>query len=123
VGPVRTKRAYERPEPTDGYRVLVDRLWPRGVSRDRLRLDAWVRELAPSAALRRWFGHDPVRFPEFKRRYAQELRAGPGAQAMAELVRRAARGTVTLVYGARDERHNNAAVLRDLLEGAIEGHP
>jgi len=122
VSPVRTKRAYEKPEAADGYRVLVDRLWPRGVSRERLGLDAWVRELAPSAALRRWFGHDPVRFAEFGRRYALELRAGPAAVALAELERKAARGTVTLVYGSRDERHSNAAVLRDLLEAAVRDH-
>lgn len=76
---VRTRRAYEPAARSDGYRVLVDRLWPRGVRKDALRLDAWARELAPSDALRRWFGHDPDRFPEFARRYAAELRAGPGA--------------------------------------------
>lgn len=119
---VRIKRAYEGPDRADGYRVLVDRLWPRGVSREALRLDAWSTELAPSAALRRWYGHDPARFPEFARRYASELRAGPGAAALADLGRRAARGTVTLVYAARDERHNNAVVLRDLIDDAARAH-
>jgi uncharacterized protein YeaO (DUF488 family) len=118
---VRIERAYARAR-SGGYRVLVDGLWPRGVSREALRLDAWDRELAPSAALRRWFGHDPARFPEFARRYALELHAGRGAAALAELTRRAARGPVILVYGARDERHNNAFVLRDLIEDALREH-
>ncbi len=120
--PVTIRRAYEAPTASDGYRVLVDGLWPRGVRREALRLDAWARELAPSAALRRWFGHEPARFTEFARRYARELREGPGAAALAELTHRAARGTVTLVYGARDERHSNAAVLRDLIEDALHQH-
>lgn len=119
---VRLKRAYQEPARSDGYRVLVDRLWPRGVRREALRLDAWARELAPSATLRSWFGHDPARFPEFARRYAGELRSGPGTAALADLARRSARGTVTLVYGARDEQHSNAAVLRDLIEDAVREH-
>jgi uncharacterized protein YeaO (DUF488 family) len=119
---LRIERAYEKPERSGGYRVLVDGLWPRGVRRGALHLDAWARELAPSPALRRWFGHDPARFPEFARRYARELHAGPGATALADLARRAAHGTVTLVYGARDEQHNNAAVLRDLIEDALREH-
>ena len=119
---VRLKRAYQEPARSDGYRVLVDWLWPRGVRREALRLDTWARELAPSATLRSWFGHDPARFPEFARRYAGELRSGPGTAALADLARRSARGTVTLVYGARDEQHSNAAVLRDLIEDAVREH-
>ncbi len=119
---VRIKRAYEQPAHSDGYRVLVDRLWPRGVSKEVAHLDAWVKDVAPSPGLRKWFGHEPARFREFARRYAQELRAGPGQEALAELTRRAARGTVTLVYGARDELHNGAAVLRDLVEDALRTH-
>ncbi len=119
---VRIKRAYEQPVRSDGYRVLVDRLWPRGVSKDAVRLDAWVKELAPSPGLRRWFGHDPARFAEFARRYTQELRADPAQAALADLTRRGARGPVTLVYGARDEQHNGAAVLRDLVEDALRAH-
>ncbi|HZR91731.1 MAG TPA: DUF488 domain-containing protein [Gaiellaceae bacterium] len=110
---VRVKRAYEPAEPGDGYRVLVDRLWPRGVTREQARLDAWARELAPSPELRRWFGHDPGRFDEFRRRYAEELRAHE--QELRELRRRARTGPVTLVYGARDTEHNGAVVLADLL--------
>ncbi len=116
---VRTKRAYEKPARGDGYRVLVDRLWPRGVKREAARLDQWAKDLAPSTALREWFGHDPARFGEFVRRYHAELRAEPARALLAELEARAARGTVTLVYGARDEEHNGAAVLRDAIEDAL----
>jgi uncharacterized protein YeaO (DUF488 family) len=110
---VQLKRAYEAPSPADGYRVLVDRLWPRGVSRDRARLDEWTRELAPSAELRRWFGHDPERYEEFRRRYREELAAHE--EKLGELRGRARHGTLTLVYGARDTEHNDAVVLAELL--------
>jgi len=110
---VRLKRAYDAAEPRDGYRVLVDRLWPRGVSKERARLDEWARELAPSAELRTWFGHDPERFAEFERRYRAELTAHE--EKLDELRCRAREGTLTLVYGARDEEHNDAVVLAELL--------
>jgi uncharacterized protein YeaO (DUF488 family) len=110
---VRLKRAYDPAEPRDGYRVLVDRLWPRGVSKERARLDEWARELAPSAELRTWFGHDPERFAEFERRYRAELTAHE--EKLDELRRRAREGALTLVYGARDEVHNDAVVLAELL--------
>jgi uncharacterized protein YeaO (DUF488 family) len=110
---VRLKRAYDPAEPGDGYRVLVDRLWPRGVSKERARLDEWVRELAPSTELHTWFGHDPERFAEFERRYRAELAAH--GEKLEELRRRAREGTLTLVYAARDEEHNDAVVLADLL--------
>jgi uncharacterized protein YeaO (DUF488 family) len=110
---VRSKRAYEPPEPSDGYRVLVDRLWPRGVAKDDARLDEWARELAPSPELRKWFGHDPGRFEEFRRRYLEELAAHEDK--LDELRRRARGGTVTLVYAARDTEHNDAVVLVELL--------
>ena len=110
---VRLKRAYDPAEPRDGYRVLVDRLWPRGVSKERARLDEWARELAPSAELRTWFGHDPERFAEFERRYRAELTAHE--EKLDELRCRAREGTLTLVYGARDEEHNDAVVLAELL--------
>jgi len=110
---VRLKRAYDPAEPGDGYRVLVDRLWPRGVSKERARLDEWARELAPSADLRTWFGHDPERFAEFERRYRTELAAH--GEKVDELRRRAREGTLTLVYAARDEEHNDAVVLAELL--------
>lgn len=108
------KNAYAAPDPGDGRRILVDRLWPRGVSRERLWLDAWLRELAPSDGLRRWFGHDPVKWTEFKGRYFAEL-DGQGA-AIAELLGMVAEERVTLVFAARDRQHNNAVVLRDYLE-------
>lgn len=110
---VRLKRAYEPAAADDGYRVLVDRLWPRGVSRERARLDAWERELAPSTELRQWFGHDPTRFEEFRRRYVAELRAHHPL--VAQLRHRALEGTVTLVYGARDVERNDAVVLAQVL--------
>jgi uncharacterized protein YeaO (DUF488 family) len=114
---VRIKRAYEPAARSDGYRVLIDRLWPRGVSREEARLDEWVRELAPSAKLRRWFGHDPARFAEFRRRYNAELAAQK--KKLRELRRRAHEGTLTLVYGARDTEHNDAVVLAEVLRRGI----
>ena len=110
---VRIKRAYEPPAASDGYRVLIDRLWPRGVSRKSARLDEWASALAPSGELRRWFGHDPERFDEFQRRYTAEL--GDQEEKLRELRRRARKGPLTLVYGARDEEHNDAVVLAAIL--------
>ena len=110
---IHLKRAYEPADANDGYRVLVDRLWPRGVSKKNARLDEWARELAPSAELRKWFGHDPARFAEFRRRYREELAAQ--GDRIAELRRRAREGTLTLVYAARDSEHNDAVVLAELL--------
>jgi uncharacterized protein YeaO (DUF488 family) len=109
------KRAYEPPSASDGYRVLIDRLWPRGVSREKARLDEWAREIAPSSELRRWFGHDPARFGEFRERYREEL-AGQ-QQKLEELRQRARDGTLTLVYSARDTEHNDAVVLTEMLKG------
>ncbi|HEX3593593.1 MAG TPA: DUF488 family protein [Polyangiaceae bacterium] len=111
---IRLKRAYEPPEPDDGYRVLVERLWPRGVRKTTALLDGWAKDVAPSTGLRKWFDHDPERWLEFSRRYRRELREEPAASAVRELVLRA-RSTLTLVYGARDEEHNAAVVLRSVL--------
>ncbi len=119
---VKVKRAYEKATPGDGYRVLVDRLWPRGVKKEALPLAAWAKQIAPTPELRRWFGHEPARFREFARRYHAELRAGPARAALDDLTRRSAHGTVTLVYGARDELHNGAVVLRDAIEDALREH-
>jgi uncharacterized protein YeaO (DUF488 family) len=113
---VRLKRAYEPARTADGRRVLVDRIWPRGVSREQARLDEWARELAPSTGLRRWFAHDPARFEEFRRRYESELAAH--GEKLRELRRHARQGTLTLVYGARDTEHNDAVVLAELLQRA-----
>ena len=114
---VRVKRAYEPATASDGYRILIDRLWPRGVSRDRAQLDEWDRVLPPSAELREWFGHDPGRFEEFGRRYIEELR-GHRAR-LSELRRLAREGTLTLVYSARDTEHNDAIVLRAILRRGL----
>lgn len=114
---VRLKRAYELAAPGDGYRVLVDRLWPRGVSRERAKLDAWDKELAPSTELRKWFGHDPARFEGFRRRYVEELRGQ--RKALAALRRRAREGTLTLVYGARNTEDNEAVVLAEVLRRGL----
>ena len=110
---VKAKRAYSPAEPGDGYRVLIDRLWPRGVSRERAHLDEWDRELAPSDELRKWFGHDPQRFGEFRARYRQELTAH--REQIAALRKRARAGPLTLVYGARDIEHNDAVVLEEVI--------
>lgn len=113
AGEVRIKRIYEAPETGDGYRALIDRLWPRGISRQRAALDAWLVELAPSTQLRLWFGHDPGRWSEFRRRYRAELRSQ--RQALEALRERAHRQRVTLLYGSRETRINHAAVLREVL--------
>lgn len=112
---VQMKRAYDDPAPEDGTRVLVDRLWPRGVSRERAHIDLWLKDVAPSAELRAWFGHDPDKFVEFRRRYQDELSREPGVSALARLREMARAGRVTLVYGARDSEHSDAAVLREML--------
>ena len=107
------KRAYVPPEPSDGLRILVDRLWPRGVSKQKAALDEWMKDIAPSTELRQWFGHDPDRWAEFQSRYRAELEAN--LDAVAELISALRRGPATLVYGARDETRNDAVVLADWL--------
>jgi len=114
---VRLKRAYDPSSPSDGYRVLVDRLWPRGVSKEEAALDEWEKVLPPSAELREWFGHEPSLFAEFRRRYIDELRAQ--RPRLAELRRRATHGTLTLVYSARDTEHNDAVVLAEVLRRGL----
>jgi uncharacterized protein YeaO (DUF488 family) len=114
---VRLKRAYDPASASDGYRVLIDRLWPRGITREHARLDEWARDLAPSAELRSWFGHDPSRFAEFSRRYSGELVAQKDK--LRELRRRARNGRLTLVYGARDTEHNDAVVLAAILRRGV----
>ncbi len=110
---IRVKRIYEAATKNDGKRFLVDRLWPRGVARDAARLDGWFKEVAPSDALRRWFGHDPTKWEEFRRRYFTELDRRP--EAYRPLLEAAQAGTITLLFGAKDEEHNNAVALRDFL--------
>ena len=115
AGNVRLKRAYERPSTEDGTQILIDRLWPRGVSKENAALGLWMKDIAPSAALRTWFGHDPARWQEFRRRYVDEIRRN--AVLFGELRALARQGPITLVYSAHDEAHNDAVVLRDLLLG------
>lgn len=112
---MKLKRAYEAATRTDGYRVLIDRLWPRGKKKNDLDLDEWAKELAPSNELRKQFGHDPERWREFVKRYRNELKSPELRAKIRELAAKAKRGTVTLVYSARDEEHNNAVVFKDLI--------
>ncbi len=115
---VEVKRAYEKASVSDGARVLVERLWPRGVTKQRARLDAWLKDLAPSTELRHWFHARPTQWPAFRKRYLVELREPLASKALEELYDLAeSRQKVTLVYGSRDERHNCAVILKELLEG------
>lgn len=111
---VRTKRIYDRSAAVDGRRILVDRLWPRGLSKAAARIDHWAKAVAPSTALRRWYGHDPAKWKEFRRRYFAELDANPAG--LAELRRHLGKGRVTLLFSSKEERLNNATALREYLE-------
>jgi uncharacterized protein YeaO (DUF488 family) len=114
MGFIKIKRAYESASRADGQRFLVDRVWPRGVNRDEMDIEDWLKDVAPSTELRKWFGHDPQRWNDFQRRYRQELASNQAA--LEPLLDAARRGDVTLVYGARDEQHNQAMVLKQFLE-------
>ena len=110
---IQIKRIYDEPDKRDGFRVLVDRLWPRGLSRDKAKVDLWLKDMAPSDELRKWFSHDPVKWPEFRKRYKEELK---GKQELVEqLCEEAKKGKVTLLFSAKDTEHNNAVVLRGIL--------
>ncbi len=111
---IRIKRVYEPYASEDGKRFLIDRLWPRGISKVRLRFDEWLRDIAPTTELRKWFGHDPAKWREFQRRYRAELRSH--SDEVKILLQAARHGNVTLLYGAKDEEHNDAVVLRQFLE-------
>jgi uncharacterized protein YeaO (DUF488 family) len=118
---VRLKRAYDKPARDDGKRILIDRLWPRGVRKADAQLDEWAKEIAPSTALRKWFGHDPARWTEFQVRYHAEL-ADPGrSRTLDQLAERARRAPVTLVFGAHDPEHNQARVIADEIERRLTG--
>lgn len=110
---IKLKRAYEKPARGDGRRILVDRLWPRGISKTNAKLDLWLKEAAPTTELRQWFGHDPKKWSEFRKRYRAELKKNP---ALATLKAMSLQDDITLVYGARDQAHNEAVVLKELLE-------
>jgi len=112
---VSIKRVYEEPASSDGTRILVDRLWPRGLTKEKARVDVWLKEIAPSNGLRQWFAHDVKKWPEFQARYAEELKSH--AELFATLKHEAAKGPVTLLYGAKDEEHNQAVVLQKMLRG------
>jgi uncharacterized protein YeaO (DUF488 family) len=111
--PIKLKRVYAEPSPTDGTRILVDRLWPRGLTKEKAAVDLWLKEVAPSNELRKWFAHDPTKWPEFKNRYRAELKQNP--EAVAALKQATAKGTTTLLFGAKDEEHNETVVLQELL--------
>lgn len=113
---IRVKRIYDRAEPSDGARVLVDRLWPRGLSKTGARIDEWRKDLAPTTVLREWFHHDPRKWEEFQLRYRNELDAAGKSEELKELSQRAKTETVTLLYAARDEERNNAVALKKILE-------
>lgn len=117
---IQLKRVYESPEESDGYRILTDRLWPRGISREKAALDLWAKDMAPSSELRKWFGHDPEKYETFREKYLQELDHNPGKEDFLSLVKSHLKeGRVTLLYGARDRKHNQAVVLHHFLEQAL----
>lgn len=111
---VQLKRVYEAPAPADGKRILVDRLWPRGMTKEKAHIDLWLKDIAPSTELRQWFGHEPEKWPEFKKRYAAELKSNPALDELKRQIRDA-EGNVTILYAARDELHNEAVVIQQIL--------
>ncbi len=115
------KRVYDEPDKSDGMRVLVDRLWPRGLSKERAHVDLWLKDIAPSHELRTWYHHDPAKFDEFRQRYEAELSSGPAHDALARLHELMRQQSMTLVFAARDAEHSNAAVLRELLNRSDHG--
>jgi uncharacterized protein YeaO (DUF488 family) len=112
---IKLKRVYESPSPEDGLRILVDRLWPRGLTKERAAVDLWMKDVAPSTELRKWFGHDPAKWKQFQIRYRKELEGKK--EALKDLKQKSRGHTVTLVYGARDEEHNEALILKQILAG------
>lgn len=118
---LRIKRVYDPVDSEDGFRVLIDRLWPRGLSKEKAKLDLWLKEIAPSTELRQWFNHDPAKWPEFRQRYFSELDSRE--EEVKEIRARAEKGRVTLLYAARDTEHNQALVLRDYLQRDESSHP
>lgn len=120
---VKLKRVYEEPSPADGHRILVDRLWPRGLKKEEAHLEDWLKDLAPINELRRWFSHDPQRWEEFHRRYLQELEDPVKAPLLDDLLTRARQGTVTLVFAAKDKERNNAVVMKTFLDDRLDSQP
>lgn len=118
---IRLKRAYDPADPADGTRFLVERLWPRGIKKASLKIESWIKDVAPSTELRKWFSHDPAKWDEFQRRYFEELRAHPDA--WQPILQAARSGTVTLIYSSHDSEHNNAVALQEFLKIHPERHP
>lgn len=110
---IKIKRVYEKPEPADGFRILVDRLWPRGLTKEKAAADLWLKDIAPSTELRKWFHHDPEKWKEFQKKYRQELKENP--QAVSILKEHLKKGPLTLLYGAKDREHNEAEVLKEFV--------
>lgn len=110
---IKIKRVYESPEKTDGFRILIDRVWPRGMTKEKASVDLWLKEIGPSTALRKWFNHDPEKWNEFKKRYVKELKNNK--EAVDQIKAHLKKGAVTLVYSAKDEEHNQAVVLKEFL--------
>ena len=119
--PVNIRRAYDKPRARDGIRILVDGLWPRGASEADLKISAWEKAIAPSKALRGWYGHDAAKWPEFCKRYREELKESPRKEALDRLIAMAGQGNLTLVFGARDANHSNAAVIAEVILSGLEG--
>lgn len=119
--PVNIKRAYDEPGAGDGTRILVDGLWPRGITKADLRISKWEKGIAPSQALRKWYGHDPDKWPEFRKRYRRELGESPRKEALDHLILLAGQGNLTLVFGARDAERSNAAVIAEMIETKLKG--
>jgi uncharacterized protein YeaO (DUF488 family) len=111
---VKTKRIYDPASPDDGKRILIDRLWPRGIKKDEAKIDEWMKDIAPSTGLRKWFSHDPLRWPEFKKQYKKELETRQ--ELIKKLKAEAKRGTITLLFAAKDTEHVNAVVLKEVIE-------
>src|ERR1035437_3001253 len=112
---LKIKRVYEKPDKEDGIRILVDRLWPRGLTKEKASIDLWLKDIAPSTELRKWFGHDPEKWKEFKEKYIKEISAPEETRLLQNISHNAKHATVTLVYGARDTEHSNVKVLEELL--------
>lgn len=118
---IQLKRVYEAPEESDGYRILTDRLWPRGISKEKAALDKWAKDMAPSPELRKWFGHDPEKYEEFRKKYRKELEENPAREDFLNLVKdKLKEGRVSLLFGAKDKEHNQAVVLRDFLAEILQ---
>jgi uncharacterized protein YeaO (DUF488 family) len=119
---LKTKRAYDKKEESDGKRILIDRLWPRGVSKTEAGIDEWLKDLGPSTELRKWFGHDPEKWAEFQKKYEKELSAPEQKQLLDEITKIAARSTVTLIYSAKDTEHSNVKVLEQILQKSMQAN-